>query len=290
MRIAMTGGSGFIGLPLAARLRAAGHEVSASDARGAEGVIALDLRDRPGVERWIRAAKPEVVVALGAISGPMVAPQDPLLVFDVNVGGTLNLLEAVRTTGGGRVVFVSSIGVYADTGTTEPVPESARLGTIDPYSASKVAGEAVCEAYAASFGIAVTALRLSTVYGPGRVTPYIIADLIRSGRGGPEARVSGRRASMRQYVHVDDAVSAIVLACERPLSGFTPLNITGASFVAEAEIAQMVKRLLPGTRFTADPDQIGGEGDFGPLDIGAARRLLGYEPRVMLEEGLRGMI
>lgn len=289
MRVAVTGGDGFIGRPLVAGLRAAGHDVAASDIRRAEGVQSLDLRDRDGVDAWVAACRPDVVVALGAISGPMVAPDDPLLVFDTNATGTLNLLEAMRRRAVSRMVFVSSIAVYAARGDGRPVPESSPLCTIDPYSGSKVAAEAMVAAYCASFGLSSTVLRISTVYGPGRTTPYIISDLIGSTHGGPPARISGQAASFRQYVHVEDAATAVRLAVERPVPGFTPLNITGGSYVTEAEVAETIKGFLPATRYVTDPAKPGGDGDFGPLDISAAGRLIGYVPRVPLAMGLAAL-
>ena len=286
MRIAVTGGAGFIGRPLTARLRADGHEVSASDLKPGEDVSALDLRDRAGVHAWISGSKPDVVVASGAISGPMVAPDDPELVIDANVGGTLNILEGMRRAGSRRLVFISSIAVYAARGDLAPVPEEARLGAIDPYSASKIAGEALVDAYAARFGIAATTLRLSTVYGPRRIVPDLVGRLVRSAREGHLVEVSGQRANMRQYIHVDDAVEAIRLAIGTPLAGHTPINITGGSYVSEVEVAEKITRLVPGTRYTIRPDRDGGDGDFGPLALSRAERLLGYRPQVTLDEGL----
>ena len=166
------------------------------------------------------------------------------------------------------------------------MPEGAGLASIDPYSASKVAGEALVAAYVARFGIDATMLRLSTVYGPGRAVPYIIGKLIASARDGQTVEVSGQRASMRQYVHVDDAVQSIRLAITTPLAGHTPINITGGSYVSEVEVAERIARLLPGTRYIARPDLDGGDGDFGPLDMTRATTLLGYAPRVTLEDGL----
>jgi nucleoside-diphosphate-sugar epimerase len=289
MRIAVTGGSGFIGRPLVGRLKRDGHAVAASDLKPSDGVDALDLRDRTSVHVWIRDAHPDVVVALGAISGPMVALDDPELVLDSNAGGTLNILEGMRRAGVKRLVFISSIAVYAMRADRSPVPEEAALASVDPYSASKVAGEAMISAYVTRFGFRATSLRVSTVYGPDRTTPYIIDKLIRSGREGSIVEVSGQKANLRQYVHVDDVVEAIRLAAERPLTGHIPINITGGSYVSEVEVAEMIQRLLPRTRYVAKADAEGGDGDFGPLDIGRAEQLLGYRPKVTLDEGLRAM-
>lgn len=289
MRISVTGAAGFIGRSLVAGLREDGHDVAASDVRPGEDSATLDLRDRAGVHAWIAKGRPDVVIALGAISGPMVAPDEPELVFDSNLGGTLNILEAMRRTGVKRLVFISSIAVYARRGDRSTVPEEAALASIDPYSGSKVAGEAMVAAYCARFGLSATSLRVSTVYGPGRATPYIIGKLIQSAKDGSVVEVSGRHDNMRQYVHVDDVVEAIRLAIATPLAGHTPINITGGSYTSEVEVAEMIQRLLPGARFIAQ-DREGGDGDFGPLDITRAEQLLGYRPGVALEDGLARLV
>ncbi len=290
MRIALTGAAGFIGRRAMQALADAGHTLAASDLKPGEGVEALDLRDRRAVAAWIERNVPDLVVHAGAISGPMLARDEPLVMLDVNAGGTLNLLEAMRTNGVSRMVLLSSIAVYGLKGPAGPVLESTALVAYDPYSASKIAGEAVLAAYAGAFGIAGAALRVSTVYGPGRVTPYIIADLIRAGRTGGSATVSGQTPSMRQYVHVDDVVRSIRLAVESPLAGYVPLNITSGSYLSEVAVAAIIRRHLPRLTVIADPARAGGDGDFGPLDIAAAARLIGYRPEVALEAGLARLI
>ena len=94
---------------------------------------------------------------------------------------------------------------------------------------------------------------------------------------------------MRQYVHVDDVVEAIRLAIAKPLAGHTPINITGGTYTSEVEVAEMIQRLLPSARFIAK-DSEGGDGDFGPLDISRAERLLGFKPKVTLKDGLARLV
>ncbi|MEZ5926088.1 MAG: NAD(P)-dependent oxidoreductase [Hyphomicrobiaceae bacterium] len=289
MRLAVTGASGFIGRPLVQRLRDDDHTILASDCRPGDGVEGLDLRDRIGVRAWLGQSHADVVIALGAISGPMVAPDDPEQVLDSNIGGLLNLLEGVRRAGIPRLVFISSIAVYATRPDLSPVPETAALASVDTYSASKVAGEAMVAAYAAQFGLSATSLRVSTVYGPGRATPYIIGKLVDSAKSGAVVEVSGRPANMRQYVHVDDVVEAIRLSVAHPLPGHTPINITGGTYTSEVEVAEMITRLLPSARYVVR-DCEGGDGAIGPLDITIAERLLGYRPTVSLDEGLGRLV
>ena len=132
-RVHVTGASGFIGRAVVARLREAGDDVTGSDLSGGEEVTALDLRDRAAVVELMRALAPDIVVHAGAISGAMLATGDPALMFDVNVAGTLNVAEAMRQAGVGRLVFLSSNAVYAEAPTRAPVSEEAPVGARDAY-------------------------------------------------------------------------------------------------------------------------------------------------------------
>lgn len=289
MRVLLTGAGGFVGRRLAPALADAGHEVLGADLAGA--AIPLDLRDRPSVLDSVARLAPEVVVHAGAISGPMLARDDPALMFDVNVGGTVNLVEAMRRAGVRRLAHLSSVAVYrARPGDLSPTPTTAALGSDTPYGASKVAAEAVVEAYAGQ-GIDSWALRISSIYGPGRTSPYLISDLIEAGRHGGEVDVTDVGGNMRQFVHVDDVVSAILAAVERDAVGYAPLNISGGDYRAESEIGRLVRTALPRLRLTLTADKgPPGDGDIGPLDMSETVRLLSWSPRISFEAGLAGLL
>jgi nucleoside-diphosphate-sugar epimerase len=289
MRVFLTGAAGFVGRYLAPALAARGHEVIATDLRGA--ALDLDIRDRPAVIAAIAAAGPEAVVHAGAISGPMLAADDPALMFDVNAAGTVHVLEAMRLRGVRRLVHVSSVAVYRPREDRDPVSEHSAKGSTETYGASKVAAEAAVEAYSASFGLDAWMLRVSSIYGPGRITPYLISELIEAGRSGGRVRVTGEGTNHRQFVHVLDVVEAIAAALERPPDGCVPVNISGGTYVAEEAIGRMVQRLLPRLELDVVADKgPPGDGAIGPLDLARARWMLGYEPRIGLEEGLAALI
>ncbi len=292
----VTGASGFIGRAVAARLRDSGHEVSASDLVAGDGetgpIAALDLRDRAAVAAHLAATRPAIVVHAGAISGAMLAQDDPALMFDVNVGGTLNVAEAMRAAGIGRMVFLSSNAVYAPAPTRERVPETAPLGAADPYGASKVAAEAVLRAYAGGHGLAVTALRVSSVFGPGRVTPYLVSQTLEALHAGRRLTVTDERSNMRQFIHIDDAVDAVCRAVETELPGFTPINITGGTYLSEEAVVRLLAKGLPDA--DADIEVIADrerddDGRVGPLDLSRAEELLGYRPGVDLPAALAAL-
>ncbi len=286
-RIHLTGANGFIGRALMAGLRAAGHEVTGSDLSPGPDAVPLDLRDRAGVAARLEAERPDLVVHGGAISGAMLATGDPALMFDVNVAGTLNVAEAMRRSGVSRLVFLSSNAVYAPAATRDPVGEDAPLGAADAYGASKLAAESVLRAYAESHGIATLALRISSVFGPGRVTPYLVSHALEAARRGAPIEVTDRRSNMRQFVHVRDVVRAVCLAVEAVRPGFTPVNITGGTYLSEEEV---VRRLLaevgvPALTVIASRGRHD-DGEVGPLDLSRAAALLGYRPSVDLAAAL----
>jgi nucleoside-diphosphate-sugar epimerase len=287
MRVHVTGAGGFIGRAVVARLREAGHAVTGSDLSGGEGVTALDLRDRAAVASLMRALVPDVVVHGGAISGAMLATGDPALMFDVNVAGTLNVAEAMRQAGVGRLVFLSSNAVYAAAPTRAPVDEEAPVGPGDAYGASKLAAEAILRAYATSHGMATIALRISSVFGPGRVTSYLVSQTLEAVRAGATLEVTDTRSNMRQFVHVADAARAVCLAAAAVTAGFTPVNITGGTYLSEEEIVRLLLAEGPPPRLSVIADRgRDDDGRVGPLDISRAAALLGYAPSVDLAEAL----
>ena len=286
-RIHLTGANGFIGRALRERLARAGHAVSGSDLHGAEGVTALDLRDRAAVAAHLAACAPDTVIHAGAISGAMLAQDDPALMFDVNVGGTMNLAEAMRHAGLCRMVFLSSNAVYAPAPTRALVREDAPLGAGDPYGASKLAAESILRAYADTCGIAVTALRISSVFGAGRMTPDLIWRVRGEIAAGTSLTVTDTRSNMRQLVHVSDACEAVCRAVEAGLSGFTPINVTGGTYLSEEQVVRLLLRGRPDVPVHVIADRgRDDDGRVGPLDISRAADMLGYRPAVDLSSAL----
>jgi nucleoside-diphosphate-sugar epimerase len=286
-RIHVTGASGFIGRVVTARLREDGHEVTGSDLKDGPDVLPLDLRDRVAVVALMRKLAPDVVVHGGAISGAMLATGDPALMFDVNVSGTLNIAEAMRRSGLARLVFLSSNAVYADAATRDPVEEGGPVGPNDPYGASKLAAENILRAYAMTNGIATISLRISSVFGPRRATPYLISLALEAARARRPIEVTDARSNMRQFVHVSDAARAIGLAVAAVRSGFTPVNITGGTYLSEEQIVRILLADFPSTAISVivDPGRKD-DGRVGPLDISRATELLGYTPSVDIAAAL----
>lgn len=293
MKVVLTGAAGFVGRHVCPALRAAGHGVLGTDLPGAmtDPTFALDLRDRTAVIDALGRWRPDLVIHAGAISGAMLAQDDPALMFDANVNGTLSVLEAMRRAGIPRLIHLSSNAVYRSRPDREPVDEDAALGSDEPYGASKVAAEALVAAYAAAAGIDAWVLRISSIYGPGRQTPYLIAALTDAARSGQVLQVTDSRSNMRQFVHIDDVVSAVVAALGLPAQGCVALNLTGGDYLSELAIALLVQRHRPGLRFEVVADKgEHGDGRKGPLTLARAEARLGWRPTVPIERGLADLL
>jgi UDP-glucose 4-epimerase len=304
MRCLVTGGAGFIGSNLVDALLARGEEVTVVDdistgrrsnlegalAAGAE-LAEIDIRDAAALGELARRTDPEVVFHLAAQIDVRKSLTDPAFDAAINVGGTANVLEAARTAGSRRVVFVSTGGaIYGEgEGQALPLGEDTPIAPMSAYGQSKYAAEGYMALYERLCGLSSISLRLGNVYGP-RQDPLgeagviaIFCGLLRSG-GRPT--VFGDGTQTRDYIYVGDVVAAALVAAGTEASG--PLNIgTGR----ETSVLELVEALAG----------IGGvegfEPEFAPpragevqrisIDASLAERELGWRAETDLAEGLR---
>ena len=294
MRVLVTGGAGFIGSHLVDRLLDRGAEVSMADhlhrspkpwfgealLRGAQLYVA-DLRDLPALRPAFAVARPEVVLHLAAQVDVRQSVADPAFDAQVNVAGTVSVLEAAREVGARRVVMASTAAVYGDPRDL-PTTESAAIAPLSPYGTSKAAAEWYLGQYRRLHGISTLALRMANVYGP-RQDPHGEAGVV-SIFGGLAA--SGGRATMfgdgrqtRDYVFVDDVVDAWLAAAASDVTG--ALNISTGVETSVRELAEeldLAYDFAPGRA---------GEIERSCLDPSAAAAELGWRPAVPLANGLR---
>lgn len=288
----VTGAFGMIGHAVLDRLSAAGRPVVAMDREPPPDdppwpwAIA-DIGDLDALQATVTSHGIEHVVHCAAISGPMVAADDPSRVFRINVEGTRSVLEACRRTAVRRVLFTSSVMAYGNQTGAGPVDEARPLLARDPYGASKVCGEAMLRAYAGCSDFTATALRIAMVYGPRRRTSCLIGETLRAARRGEPHAVAFGRGWSRQYIHVDDVVEGIVAALDHPKLPQDAYNIAPGRQYPLEEIATALAREVPGAAL-----ELGGDGhpfdpEIGVLDIAAARRDFDFHPKVSLEQGIR---
>ncbi len=299
-RVLVTGGAGFIGSHLVRALLERGDEVRILDnfstgnranLDGLDGeveVIEGELRSYERVHHAVRGC--ELVFHQGALPSVPRSVQDPLTTHAVNVEGTLNVLLAARDEGVRRVVFASSSSVYGDQDSL-PLTEQARPDPISPYGVAKLAAEQFCISFSRVYPLETVALRYFNVFGPRQdprsqyaaVVPRFITELA-AGRPVP---VYGDGEQRRDFTYVANVVEANLLAADAPAGNGAVLNVAAGRAVSVNELAETVAATLgcPLRRRHLPPRP--GEVRSSWADISAARRLLGWEPRVSLEEGLR---
>ena len=304
----MTGGAGFIGGHLCQRLLDRGDEVVCIDSfdtfydpaikRGTAAALARsprfrlvegDIRDLAGMERELAGAGIEAIVHLAARAGVRPSIEDPILYTQINVEGTMAVLELARRLGVSSFVFGSSSSVYGDT-TAVPFREDAPAAApISPYAASKRAGELLCHTHAHLHGLAVVCLRFFTVYGPRQRPDLAIHKFARLIAAGEPIPFFGDGSTRRDYTYVDDIVQgvegAIAFAAANP-GCFELFNLGESDTVPLSRLVELLAAAL-GTepvlrRLPAQPGDV--EQTFA--DVSRARARLGYAPRVRIEEGI----
>lgn len=289
-RILVTGVGGLIGAAVAARLAAAGREVLGMDRQrpAAFGLpfLAHDLPDR---QRWHEAIVRHGigrVVHAGGISGPMLLNDAPARIVAINLDGLAGLLEAARIHGLARIVAFSSIVAYGERAGLAEITEREPLLPRNVYGATKAAGDALIHAYHAEHGVDAVSLRVAGCYGPGRVTPCLVRMMIEDGLAGRESLVHEDPARTRQFVFVDDVAAAAVAALDAPALAQRSYNVGPGSVQSAHDVIDAVRRCVPDLRARVDPAGMRWNSfGLGVLNVDAARRDLGFAPRVGLVEG-----
>jgi UDP-glucose 4-epimerase len=284
--VLVTGASGFIGSALVAALRSAGIDVRVVDLRpfrdaSLQGIVG-DLRD-PAVVAAAFSSRPSSVFHLAARTSVLQSVTDPQGVYEVNVEVTQRLLEAARMAGTRSFVFASTNAVVGETAGAV-VDEDAPLRPLTPYGATKAAAEMLCNAYAASYDMAVCPIRFTNVYGHGMGNKdTFVVRLMRAAAIGKPALIYGDGRQERDYLYVDDAVEAMILAHTQRARG--PLVVGTGLSTSVIDLCRLASDVVGVPIETTHVDPPAGEMRAVRVDISRARAL-GYEPRVALPKGL----
>jgi len=303
MKAVVTGAAGFIGSHLTERLLGEGWTVVGMD--NFDGfydprikrrniaaclpnphfrLVEADVRDKAAMDKAIEPGA-DVLVHLAALAGVRPSIAEPALYADVNINGTVVLLDVVRQFKIPRFVFASSSSVY---GNNEKVPFSEDDNVdfpISPYAATKKAGELICHTYHHLHGIAVNCLRFFTVYGPRQRPDLAIHKFARLIERGEPVPVYGNGSMMRDFTYIDDIINGVVAAMSR-CTGYGIYNlgesrpISVNELIAELEVALGKKALK--SHLPLQP----GDVDRTFADITKAERDLGYRPSTDIRTGL----
>jgi nucleoside-diphosphate-sugar epimerase len=313
-RILLTGGSGFLGCYVLRRLLQRGDTVVNFDIRPPSGELQWLLgedgakvsfergriEDLPTLISVVQKHQIEKIVHAAAVVDPPLLQSQPIMAYKVNIGGTLNVLEAARILHVPKVVFISSNGVFTSK-RYEPIDEEHPVLLPNegpgngPYSISKVASEAFGMHYAELFDFDFISLRPSAIYGFGMQYPMYVKPMVENSVRGEATRFETGRDFPRDYTYVEDVASAVVLALD--VSSHEDrifLIATGEPLSTPGQIAELLRRFIPGCDIEVGPgltEWNKREIQYrGQINIDRARKQLGYEPEYDLETGLRSFI
>ena len=300
MRYVVTGGAGFIGSNTVDELVKRGHSVVVLDdlSAGKEENLAEirnkitfikgSITDIEVVRKAMHEA--EYVLHLAARTSVPRSVKDPIESNRINIDGTLNVLVAARDAKVKRIVFAASSSAYGETPTL-PKVETMRPMPISPYGVTKFVGELYLQTFGRCYGLENVCLRYFNVFGPRQdpSSPYsgVLAKFCSAFLEETQPVIFGDGGVTRDFTYVENAVQANLLACEAPNVSGKVFNVGIGGRVSLNQVIELLGK-ISGTRLEAkhDPPR---EGDIrdSQADITQARELLGYDPRVDFEEGLR---
>ena len=301
MKIAVTGGSGFIGGHVVDRLLDAGHEVLSLDLRTRHPDpraihLEVDVLDLGGLTEAFCGV--DAVFHIAGMSNVDFAFADPVETVRLNVEGTGVVCEAARRAGVGRVLFASTVWVYGAAreqpdeecpdGEAAPLTEDVdivlgRAGHV--YTSTKIAAELLLHSYQQTYGLPFTILRYGIPYGPGMRDELVLARFVRNAINGLPLTVAGDGRQFRNYVYVRDLADAHVLALTDAAENMT-LALEGSEAVSVLEMAEAVREHFPDVTIKHVPAR---PGDFRGRRISAAKaaEVLGWKPTTPFREGVR---
>jgi NAD dependent epimerase/dehydratase len=300
-RALVTGAGGFIGSHLCERLVELGAEVRAlveynslgswgwldeSPVRGELGVVLGDVRDRDSTNA--AAAGRDVIFHLAALIAIPWSYEAPAAYVETNVVGTLNVLRAAQEAGAGLIVHTSTSEVYG-TARYAPIDEAHPLQGQSPYAASKIGADKLAEAFHLSFGLPVVTLRPFNTYGPRQSARAVIPTIITQLLGG-ESVALGNLTPTRDFTYVTDTVEAFVQAVDAEEALGRVLNVGSGREISIGDLAERIEATIDKRApIDLDPARVrpsGSEVERLCANADEARRVLGWEPKVTLDEGL----
>jgi len=305
MKILVTGGMGLIGHNVVQRLNRLDHFVSIIDNETNYGIIPqaeidylmeergmkigcqhlykASIESADTIDYVIRVQQPEVIVHMASFPRQKVVNANPAHGADVMMRGLINVLESAKRYGVRRFVYMSSSMVYGDF--ADQVTEDAPCSPIGQYGIMKLAGEWLVKDYARRTGMEYVILRPSAVYGPLDVEDRVVAKFMLRAMRGQVLSVNGASETL-DFTYVDDAADGVVAAALEAAAANDTYNITKSHSVSLLQAAEMIVKIVgSGTIECRDKDA-----DFpsrGALNIDKARQILGFDPKVDVEEGFQ---
>jgi len=306
----VTGGAGFIGSHLCEWFLQEGNTVVCFDnfdsfydpnikIKNVEGIgkkfpgqfklFTGDIRNSEQLAEVFKKNQIEYVVHLAARAGVRPSIKDPLLYQDVNIRGTIVLLEACKEFGIKGFIFASSSSVY---GENQRVPFSEKdldIQPISPYGATKRAGELLCYSYHHLYDMPIACLRFFTAYGPRQRPEMAIHKFTRLIDQGKNIPIYGDGSSRRDYTYIDDLIEGI-LAVIHHHRGYETYNLGESQTTSLLELIQFIEKALDKKAVIEMGEPQPGDVSITYADISKAERILGYHPKIKMEEGIKRFV
>jgi UDP-glucuronate 4-epimerase len=306
----ITGGAGFIGSHLVDRLLATDvakitvvddfndfydpsikHDNIKSHLKDPRySIHEVDIRDRATLEQIFKGNNFDCVVHLAARAGVRPSLSEPELYTETNINGTLNLLERARENGIRQFVFGSSSSVYGINAKVPFSEDDPIRQPISPYAATKGAGELLCHTYSHLYGLRCVCLRFFTVYGPRQRPDLAIhkfAKLISAGKPIP---VFGDGTTRRDYTYVDDIIDGVIAAISYDKTNYEVFNLGESRTVELNELISLLEKELDTHAIIDRQPPQPGDVPQTFAEISKARAMLGYDPKIQIEDGLHRFV
>jgi UDP-glucose 4-epimerase len=305
-RYLVTGANGFVGFALTEALLARGDEIWAFDIVIGASLRALgercsglhlapgEMTEWPQLLATLRASRADAVVHCAAVVGVVAAAAAPMATMRVNIGGALNLLEAMQITGTRRLVNISTEEVYGHF-MADIITEDHPCRPLMPYGISKFAVEQLARGYRSRYEMECLHLRTCWVYGPGLPRPRVPKNLVDAAVAGRPLHLPYGAGFRVDHVFIDDLVSGVLAALDKPVHRFDCYHIASGAAPSLEELIAIIRELVPSADISAGhgPMRMADGVELvrkGALDIARARAELGYLPRYDVRAGLTACV
>jgi UDP-glucuronate 4-epimerase len=305
-RFLVTGGAGFIGSHLVGCLlarRPAGvvvvdnfdefYDPQIKRANIADHVndqayllVKADIRDYAALKQVFAGRQFDAIIHLAAKAGVRPSVSEPRVYTEVNINGTMNLLELAERNGVEKFVFASSSSVYGPAA-TPPFREDAPLAPISPYASTKAAGELLAHTYSHLYGMRILCLRFFTVYGARQRPDLAIHKFARMIAGRSPIPVYGDGSAERDFTYIDDIMQGVMAAIEYDATPFEIINLGESQTVTVNQMIELLEEALGREAIIERRPQQPGDLPLTHADITKARKLLGYQPTTPIKAGIK---
>ena len=304
MKVLITGGAGFIGSHVVDRLISRGdHIVNIDNIDPCYDVniklkniqnhespnysfIKGDIRNKELLQDVFAKNDFDIVLHLAAKTGVRPSIQDPREYSEVNILGTLNILECMKDFNVKKIIFASSSSIYGNNSKTPFSETDAVDFPISPYAATKKSGELLCYNYHHLYNINITCLRFFTVYGPRQRPEMAISYFVKSALTGLPIQLFGDGTSLRDYTYIDDIVDGIFKAIEH-CSGYNIYNLGESQTTSLTELIAIIEDVCSKKIIKEKLPLQKGDVNLTYADINKARNEIGYNPKTLIKDGVK---